>query len=114
VKTLTREQLQRRKEKAVRFVRDVIGDPDRAAEIEQEDLSDYAERRKIRLSNPQKRKESMPTNKQLQKRIRDLEEENQDLTEQLEAIADIVNPEDDESDDDDTDDTDESEDDARD
>jgi hypothetical protein len=51
-KSLTREQLQSRKEQAVRFTREVLGDPDRAEEIEEESLEDYAERRKIQLSHP--------------------------------------------------------------
>jgi hypothetical protein len=54
VKTLTRKQVQDRKEKAVRFVRDVLGDSDRAAEIEGESVNDYASRRKIHLINPDK------------------------------------------------------------
>jgi hypothetical protein len=45
---LTRDQLQARKDKAVRFTRDVLGDPDRAEEIADESLDDYAERRHIR------------------------------------------------------------------
>jgi hypothetical protein len=52
VQALTRYQLQARKEKATRFTRDVLGDPDRANEIEGESLENYAERRKIALSNP--------------------------------------------------------------
>jgi hypothetical protein len=64
VKDLTRQQLQSRKEKAVRFTRDVLGDPDRAGEIEDESLEDYAERRKIALSNPG-RKRTMATLKQV-------------------------------------------------
>jgi hypothetical protein len=56
VKTLTRKQIESRKEKAVRFVRDVLGDPDRADEIDQESLNDYASRRKIQLLNPVKGK----------------------------------------------------------
>jgi hypothetical protein len=63
VKSLTRNQLQGRKEKAVRFTRDVLGDPDRADEIEDEGLEDYAERRRIALSNP-RRKRTMATLKQ--------------------------------------------------
>lgn len=54
-KTLTREQLQSRKDQAARFTRDVVGDPERAEEIEGESLDDYAEHRKIRLSNPGRR-----------------------------------------------------------
>jgi hypothetical protein len=53
VKTLTRQQIQSRKAKAVRFVRDVLGDTDRADEIEEESLEDYASRRKIHLINPE-------------------------------------------------------------
>ena len=52
MKQLTRDLLQSRKEKAVRFVRDVLGDPKRAKEIADESLEDYAQRRKIRLTNP--------------------------------------------------------------
>jgi hypothetical protein len=51
-KTLSRDQVQSRKDKAVRFVHDVLHDPDRADEIEEESLEDYAERRKITLTNP--------------------------------------------------------------
>ena len=59
----------------MRFVDDVLGDPNRAAEIEGESLDEYTERGKIRLTNPNGRN-AMPTNKQLKQRIRDLEEEN--------------------------------------
>jgi hypothetical protein len=52
IHALSREQVQGRKDKAVRFVRDVVGDPDRAAEIEAEDVEAYAERRKLRVDNP--------------------------------------------------------------
>jgi hypothetical protein len=104
VKTLTREQLQKRKEKAVRFVRDVLDDPDRAAEIDDEDLEDYAARKKLQIINPNRSKNSMATTRELQKRIRKLEEENQELSDQLDAISDIVSP--DEEDEDETDDAD--------
>jgi hypothetical protein len=50
--TLTREQVERRKDQAVKFTRDVVGDPDRADEIEGESLESYAERRKLKLENP--------------------------------------------------------------
>jgi hypothetical protein len=43
MKTLNRGQLESRKEKAVRFVRDVLGDPDQADEIADESLEDYDE-----------------------------------------------------------------------
>ena len=42
VKQLTREQIQSRKDAAVRFTDNVLGDSDRASEIEDESLEDYA------------------------------------------------------------------------
>jgi hypothetical protein len=100
-KALTRQQLQSRKEKAVRFVRDVLGDPDRAQEIEDESLEDYAERRRIKLTNPKGvRRMTTPTRKELLERIDELETENEELQSQLDEIADIVAPpEEDEEDD---------------
>jgi hypothetical protein len=50
----------------VRFLRNVLGDPVRAAEIEDEALEDYAGRRKFQIQNPNTRKEkrAMATLKQ--------------------------------------------------
>jgi len=91
MKALTREQLESRKAQAVRFVRDVLGDDDRAAQIEDESLEDYAARRKIEiLNNP--RGETMASKAELLERIKDLEGENEDLQSQLDEIADIVAP----------------------
>jgi hypothetical protein len=104
-KVLTRDQLQSRKDKAARFVRDVLGDPDRAEEIEEESLEDYAERRKITLTNPSGRVAVIMTKEELLDRVQDLEEENQQLQDRLDAVADLVNG--DEGDDDDDDDDDE-------
>ena len=100
MKSFTREQLQSRKEQAVRFTRDVLGDPDRAEEIADEGLEDYAERRKIQITNPSKRRTAiMPRSKtkaDLEAEISDLQDENQELQDQLDAIADIVAPEEEE------------------
>jgi hypothetical protein len=106
MKTLTSEQVQSRKDKAVRFTRDVLGDPDRADEIEDESLEDYAERRGFTITNPGKENRNMATKQELVEQVRELEEENQELQDQLDAIADIVSPEDegDESDEEDEED----------
>jgi len=104
VKALTREQIASRKKKAERFERNVLGDEDRAAEIADESIEDYAERRKFEIVNPQRsnrtmaKKNTAPTRQDLLDRVAELEEENQDLADQLDAIADIVSPDDDESD----------------
>jgi hypothetical protein len=107
VKSLTREQLQSRKDRAVQFVRDVLDDPDRAAEIEDEDLEDYAERRKMQLTNLGRvRRMANGGNGRTKENLLDeldaLQRENEDLRDQLDAIADIVSgPKDDDGDDDD-------------
>jgi len=109
VKSLTRDQLQRRKEKAVRFTRDVLEDPDRADEIAAESLEDYAERRKISLTNPRRTKNMArrtKTREELQDEIDGLKAENQELQDQLDSIADIVAPADEDEDEDEDDDKD--------
>ena len=108
MKALTREQVQSRKDKAVRFVRDVLADPDRADEIEDESLEDYAERRKFTITNPSRQRSTRTymadtrTKAGLEQEIADLEQENQDLQDQLDTIADIVAPSDEDDDDDDS------------
>ena len=97
MKTLTRKQLEARKARAVRFTRDVLDDPDRAAEIEDESLESYAERRHIQIRNPKgARPMAVPTRRELTDRIKELESENEDLQAQIDEIADIVAPEEDE------------------
>ena len=85
VKTLTRKQIESRREKAERFVRDVLGDPERADEIADESLDDYAARRKIKiLDNPRRimrqslravdshERGDVPNKKELMERIKEL------------------------------------------
>lgn len=102
-KALTREQLQGRKEKAVRFTRDVIGDPERAEEIDRESIEDYADRKRIQLSNSKRRKNVPNFRKQikdLKQQIADLEEENEGLQEKLDDISELAQTEEDDDDDD--------------
>lgn len=105
MKTLTREKLQARKDQAVRFARDVRKDDDLADAIEGETLQEYAEKRRIKLSNPTTGAKTMPirTRRELLDRIAELEEENGELREKVDSIAEIVGDE--ESDDDSDDDT---------
>ena len=101
VKILTRDQLQSRKERAVRFVNNVLEDPDRADEIEEESLEDYAERRNITLSNPGRNKSIMAISKtktQLQSELDSLQEENEELQTRLDQILNIAAPEEDSDD----------------
>lgn len=105
MKQFTRKQVQARKDKAVRFTRDVLGDPDRAAEIEDESLESYTERKGFEITNPRRnymaarRKtvaELQAETEDLQEQVEDLEEENEGLQEQLDQIADIAGGEEEE------------------
>jgi hypothetical protein len=108
-KYMTREQAAASKEKAARFVEDVLNDPDHADTIRDEPLDDWIERKRIQtVKNPSRvipqsnnRRGTMPTKEQLQKRVSELEEENDDLQDQLDQVFDIVaSPEDEDGDDD--------------
>jgi predicted RNase H-like nuclease (RuvC/YqgF family) len=109
--TLTRQQIEGRKAKAVRFVRDVVGDPERASEIEDESLESYAARRRFEIANPRrmfvaKRKtvaELEAQVEELRDEIEDLEGENEDLQSALDDIAGIASGEEEEADDEDED-----------
>jgi hypothetical protein len=99
MKTLTRKQLESRKAQAVRFTRDVLEDEDRADEIEDEPLEDYAERRRIEIMNPKGVQKMAATNKrELLDRIEELEAENEDLQSRLDEISDIVGSDEDDED----------------
>jgi hypothetical protein len=96
-KQLTSDQVQSRKDRAVRFLEDVQDDPDRAAEVEDEDLESYAERRGFEIvDNPEVRTlkvaNSSMNKDELLDYVDQLEAENADLQDQLDAIADIVSP----------------------
>jgi hypothetical protein len=112
VKRLTREQIQTRKDQAVRFTRDVVGDPERAEEIADESLEAYAERRGFEITNP-RRRAIMPRKTiedyrdevaDLKDQLADLEEENEGLQEQLDEIREILAPEEEEAESDEGDD----------
>lgn len=108
MKQLTRKQLEGRKAKAVRFVRDVVGDAERADEIAAESLEDYAARRKFEIVNPQRRgimpKKTIQDYRaeiaDLKDEISELEEVNEALEDQLDEIANIVAPEEEEEEED--------------
>jgi hypothetical protein len=94
VKQFTREQVEGRKEKAVRFTRDVLGDPERSAEIADESLETYADRKRFQIINPRGGRCRMRTKDELQDRIAELEQENEDLQAQIDDVLDILPPED--------------------
>jgi hypothetical protein len=64
----TWEQLQTKKDQAVRFVRNILGNEEKASFIESESVEEYAERKKIRIKNPE-RKENMEKLKNLKEAV---------------------------------------------
>ena len=62
MKSKTLDQVERMKDKAARFVRDVLGDDDRAQEIEDESAESYSDRKRIEIvDNPQRKNAPMAT-----------------------------------------------------
>ena len=111
-KTRTLDQIVAMKEKAARFVRDVVGDPERADEFEAMSPEEYATGKRIEIRNPSSgntkrtiRRLYMPrpTYADLKDRIDELEEENQALSDKLDPVLDIVSEEDEDEDEDDQD-----------
>jgi len=86
------------KDKAVRFLRDVIGDPERAEEFAAMSPEEYAEHKRVTIENPTRRRRPMrrPTYGELRDRVAELEEENQGLNEKLDSIVDIASEEEEE------------------
>jgi hypothetical protein len=58
----TLDQVESTKDKAVRFLRDVLHDDTRADEVEDEDPEDYAERKGIVITNPSQRRQTTVAN----------------------------------------------------
>ena len=115
-KTKTLNQVVATQQKAVRFLRDVVGDPDKADEFEAMTPEDYADHKQILIAeNPSSRKShfttrrvfmAKPTRADLEDRVAELEQENSELNDRLDSIADIIEPGDSEDEDDDEDEAD--------
>lgn len=88
MKKLTRDQIQARKEQAARFTETVLGDPERAREIAAESLEDYAQRRKIQITNPIRRFDMArrKTIEDYRQEVADLKDENADLQDENEGL----------------------------
>jgi predicted RNase H-like nuclease (RuvC/YqgF family) len=89
MKTLTRDRVEKMRTKAINFVRDVVGDSDKADEIAGLSVDEYAQRKKITIVNP-RRKSLMSTKQDLEAQIEELEEINSDLEDRLDQIEDLV------------------------
>jgi hypothetical protein len=100
-KRMSLDAIERKQAKAVQFLRDVVGDLDKADEFESMSPEEYAGHKDIEIaeSNPtyvtlQLRRRPEVTRQEMEDRIADLEEENEDLQSRLDSIIDIVQPSD--------------------
>ena len=98
-KRKTLEQVRAMQAKAVQFLRDVADDPDKADEFESMSPEEYAEHKGIEIaeSNPtyvtlQLGRRPDVTKQEMENRITELEEENEDLQSRLDSISDIIQP----------------------
>jgi hypothetical protein len=95
------DAIERKQAKAVQFLRDVADDPDKADEFESMSPEEYAEDKGIKIvANPYQRtihcgEEPIMTKQEMEGRIAELEESNEDLQSRLDSIIDIVQPVDD-------------------
>jgi len=92
---LTADQVQAKKAKAVQFLRDVVGDDDKADEFEDMDLDEYADHKGITIINRGGTKMANGngdprTKAELLDELDQLQQENQDLQDSLNAVYDIV------------------------
>ncbi|MBZ5636283.1 MAG: hypothetical protein LAO55_24415 [Acidobacteriia bacterium] len=114
MKTKTLDQVVAMQAKAVRFLQDVVGDTDRADEIESMSPEEYAEHKRVQIENPavtnrETRRTPMATKAtraELEDRVAELEEENSVLNDKLDSIEEIVGSDEDEDLDDDGEDDD--------
>ena len=82
----------------MRFLRDVVGDPERASDFDAMTPEEYAEHKRVTIENPSLRTQRRvtmrrPTYADLKDRVAELEEENQALNEKLDSIVDIASEE---------------------
>lgn len=94
-KRMSRHEAEVAKGRAERFLDNVLNDDDRADEISEMDIDEWAEKRGVTITNPSKRRKPMATAKTLQKlskdelvdRVLELEEGNEELQEEVDTLS---------------------------
>jgi len=110
-KFMTRREGETAKKRAATFVEFALDDSERAGEIKDLNLDEWAERRGVTITNPKKRGNQMPSrtpnNEELVSRIEELEDQNgqlqadlDDANERLDSISQLASSEGDEGDND--------------
>ncbi|MGH9343548.1 MAG: hypothetical protein ACRD19_07300 [Terriglobia bacterium] len=103
-KKLTRDQVAARQRKAVSFTENVRDDPDRADEIENMSVDEYAAERGFKMVNPGRRTTIMPkTRAELVQENSELNDYVSELEDRLDQVADLVVGDEDSDEEDDSD-----------
>jgi hypothetical protein len=96
-KTASYAEVEKKKNKAEQFLRDVKGDDDRADDYGEMSVEDYAAKKHIEIVNNGRSNNRMAnidpqsmSKSELLDYVSDLEQENSDLQDSLDTIADIV------------------------
>lgn len=84
-KTLSRDQVEKRQAKAVRFLRDVADDPELAGEIEDLSVNEYADRKGFELTeNPSRKRRDNMKKEDIQEAVKN------GVTEALKGAKDLL------------------------
>lgn len=108
-KSRTLEQVEAMGQKAIRFLENVVRDPDKVAEFEGMTPQEYAERKHIQIKNLSgihregKAMANKPTRAHLEQYVEELEEQVSDLNERLDSISELAATGDGEAEDDEED-----------
>jgi hypothetical protein len=87
-KTLSRDQVARKQEQAVRFLRDVVGNDELADDIESLSVEEYSEKKRIALSNPARSRGGGEATVAQKPSREELLEENDELWDAVENVYD--------------------------
>ena len=99
-KQMTEEQAEVYQQKAIRGLEN-LGLYDEADDVADLTPAQYTEQKGIEIVNPRRRTTNMASKQELEKQIRELEEENEELQSRLDEVLDIVAPSEDEEDEED-------------
>jgi len=90
-KQMTEEEAEVYQQKAIRGLEN-LGLEDEADDVADLTPAEYAEEKGIEILNPKRRATNMASKQELERQVRELEEENEELQGRLDEVLDIVAP----------------------
>ncbi|MCI0621589.1 MAG: hypothetical protein L0387_07955 [Acidobacteria bacterium] len=86
----TLRQVETSKDRAARFVENVLGDPERADEIRAEGPEDYAERKGVQIMTNPRRPHVATSKRELEEELEEANEYIEELEDKLDRISDVA------------------------